>query len=76
MTWRQQFRAWWKYDVLHGWERKKEHALRVIVAHTPKRLVYFAAIRLGVNATTGKYSTQVVPDLTFMDALKRWDMHQ
>lgn len=38
----------------------------------PKRVVFWCAIRLGCNATQGKYSNQVVPDLAFMDALKRW----
>ena len=38
----------------------------------PKKLVYHCAILLGAHATTGKYETQVVPDLTFMDAIKRW----
>jgi hypothetical protein len=35
--------------------------------------VYFASIRLGANATTGEYSSQVVPELRFMDALERWN---
>lgn len=39
----------------------------------PRWLVKWAAIRMMANATTGKYATQVVPDLTAMDALKRWD---
>lgn len=38
----------------------------------PKQLVYWCAIRLGANATQGKFSNQVVPDLNFVDALKRW----
>ena len=38
----------------------------------PRRLVYFAAIRLMVEATTGKYSHQVVPELLAIDALHRW----
>lgn len=38
----------------------------------PRRLVYWCAIRLMANATTGEHSSQVVPDLTAMDALKRW----
>jgi hypothetical protein len=38
----------------------------------PRKLVYWAAIRLMTNATTGKYSNQVVPELTCLDALKRW----
>jgi len=39
----------------------------------PRNLVYWACIRLCANATTGKYENQVVPDLTVMDALKRWE---
>ncbi|MGJ4945098.1 hypothetical protein ACQR1W_31365 [Bradyrhizobium sp. HKCCYLS1011] len=38
----------------------------------PRRIVYWAAIRLGCNATQGQYSDQSVPDLNFIDALKRW----
>jgi len=39
----------------------------------PKQIVYWCAIRVGANATQGKYSNQVVPDLAMMDALKRWN---
>lgn len=39
----------------------------------PKRLVYFCAIRLGALATTGIYGSTVVPELTFIEALKRWE---
>ena len=38
----------------------------------PKPLVYWAAIRLMSYATVGKYSNQIVPELTAVDALKRW----
>lgn len=38
----------------------------------PRKLVYWCAIRVGANTTQGDYSNQVVPDLTFIDALKRW----
>ena len=38
----------------------------------PRGLVYWAAIRLMANATTGKHSGQIVPDLTAVDALRRW----
>lgn len=40
--------------------------------HLPKRVVMWAAMRLGAHATQGDYSSQVVPDLSFMDAVKRW----
>jgi len=38
----------------------------------PRYLIYWCAIRLGCFATQGDYSTQIVPELYFMDALKRW----
>jgi hypothetical protein len=39
----------------------------------PRKLVYAAMIRGTVHGTTGRYSSQVVPDLTCMKALERWD---
>ena len=44
-----------------------------IAWHLPRTLVMWCAVRVGSHATTGQYSSQVVPDLSFMDALKRWD---
>jgi hypothetical protein len=41
--------------------------------HLPKELVKWAAVRLMAHATTGRYSSQVVPDLLALDMLKRWD---
>lgn len=38
----------------------------------PRDLVKWASIRLIAHATTGEYSSQVVPDLAAMEALKRW----
>lgn len=38
----------------------------------PRKLVYWCAIRVGAEATTGKYGSQEVPALTFMDAIDRW----
>ena len=43
-----------------------------IAYRLPARVVYWAAIRMFAHATTGKYSEQIVPDLTAMDALQRW----
>lgn len=39
----------------------------------PKRLVYWCAIQLGAYATTGEYGMTIVPELTFMDALGRYE---
>lgn len=38
----------------------------------PRSLVKWCAVRVGANATTGRYSSQEVPALSFMDALQRW----
>jgi hypothetical protein len=56
------------------WGAEMKDALIANIAWwLPRRLVYWAAIRLGAHATQGQYSDQVVPDLNFMEALKRWD---
>lgn len=39
----------------------------------PKWLVYHCALRLIAHATTGQYGNQIVPELSAMDALKRWE---
>lgn len=43
-----------------------------IAAMMPRWLVYHCALRLMAHATAGEYETQIVPELTAMDALKRW----
>ena len=39
----------------------------------PRSVVRWCTIRLLANATQGKYSNQAVPELSVIDALKRWD---
>lgn len=39
----------------------------------PRWLVYHCAIRLIAEATTGRYAATIVPDLSAMDALDRWN---
>ena len=39
----------------------------------PRPLVMWASVRLICNATSGQHSNQIVPELTAMDALKRWE---
>lgn len=45
---------------------------QLIAKLLPRWLVYECALRLIVNATMGKHSSQIVPDLTAIEALKRW----
>jgi hypothetical protein len=50
-----------------------ENVWRRIAFLLPRQLIYWCAIRLGAHATQGKWDTQIVPELKFMDALKRWE---
>jgi hypothetical protein len=38
----------------------------------PRRVAYWAAIRVGAAATTGDHGSTPAPELLFVDALKRW----
>jgi hypothetical protein len=59
-------RKYWIKRRLGIWGRR-------VVWRLPRRLAYWCAIRVIAHATTGEYSNQVVPELTAMDALKRWE---
>lgn len=63
--------ALWRYD--HSLDRIAEGLARAIVARLPRRIVYWASIRVMAHATQGRWSSQEVPSLYAMDALKRWD---
>ena len=58
-----------KYEL----SKRTEQAWTWIAWHLPRTLVMWCAVRVGAHASTGKYSSQVVPDLSFMDALQRWE---
>lgn len=55
-------------------EVMKEKVQMWVAWKMPRWLVKWCAVRLGANATQGKYSNQIVPELYFMDALKRWEV--
>ena len=50
---------------------KKENLYLGLTRIVPRKCLYWIAVRIGAMVTTGKYSNTVVPDLTFMEALKR-----
>lgn len=39
----------------------------------PRILVMWCAFRVIIHATTGKWTNQMVPDLTAADAVARWE---
>ena len=43
-----------------------------IMKFMPRKFIYFAAIHLGAKVTTGKYGSTIVPELLFMEAIKRF----
>ena len=47
------------------------HAL--FVQLLPARLVYWCIVWAAAYATTGKYSDTVLPELTVVDLVKRWE---
>ena len=55
------------------WSRAMTKLWMWLAWKLPKTLAYWATIRVAAYGTTGKYSSQVVPDLTVVDALKRWE---
>lgn len=57
-----------KYD----WDAKIEKIQMWIAWKLPHWLVKWAAVRLMAHATTGVYGSTIVPELTAVDALKRW----
>lgn len=56
--------------------RKREALIRWVAWRLPRELVKWCYIRVGANATTGKYADTIVPALPMMDALQRWDEKQ
>lgn len=63
-----------RIKVNYQFPKLRDDLVRVIVWHMPKRIIYWAAIRLMSHASTGKYSDSVVPNITIIEALDRWEM--
>jgi hypothetical protein len=58
------------------WARRRcERWLRAIVWRLPRSVAMWSTVRVIGHATTGRYTNQVVPELTAMEALRRWDDH-
>jgi len=56
-----------------GFQKMSEKFWMFVAWHLPKKLVLWAAIRLIAYATQGKYGSTIVPELSAMDAIKRWE---
>ena len=60
-------------NIKYEWSKIQEKFWLKLAWMVSKKLAYWCAIRLGANATQGKYSSQEVPELSYMEALERWD---
>lgn len=58
-----------KYEI----GRKAHRVFLWFIWRLPKSIAYWSAIRVGAHATTGEYGNTIVPELAYMDALKRWE---
>lgn len=53
--------------------KMKEKVWMWLAWKLPNTLVMWASIRLIAHATQGEYGSTIVPELSAMDALKRWE---
>ena len=58
--------------VREGWSFDIDKLWMHLAWMLPKRLCYWCAVRVGVYATKGQYSRDIVPELRMMEALDRW----
>lgn len=61
------------FDLRYELNKLTDKAIMALAWLLPKRLVMWCAVRVGAHATTGQYSNQLVGELTFLEALKRWN---
>jgi hypothetical protein len=62
-----------RYDLRYELGKRVERAQMAVAWKLPHWLVMWASVRLIAHATTGKHGHTVVPELTAVDALKRWE---
>lgn len=55
-----------------GKERLVTRLAKWIANRLPRRVVYFAAVRVWANAATGRWSHKDATTVTASDAVKRW----
>ncbi len=61
-------------DILYEFKKLREKLVMWFVWKLPRRLVYWATIRLWAHATTCPEGCNETPDETnFFDALRRWE---
>jgi len=53
---------------------KLESLLKMwIVDHLPRWVIYYSIVKAGVYACSGKYSKQVLSQVTLIQVMRRWE---
>lgn len=74
LPWHTKLSVRWNWIWYYHVHRRREQMLLWFVGRLPREVVYRAAFRVGADATTGAYSKQEVPAMTFMEAMERWPL--
>ena len=64
------------WDLKYRKSKIKENAWMWLVWKLPRTLIMWSTIRLVSHATTGEYGNTIVPELSAMDAIQRWNENQ
>jgi len=59
-------------DIEIAYRRAKEWLGMKLAWMLPRYIVMWASVRMIAHATQGEYGNTIVPELSAMDALKRW----
>lgn len=66
-------KEWFLYNIETLRIKKEQFNIYEYIANRlPKKLVYWCLIRGAAYSTTGEYSNQIVPKLSFFNVLERW----
>jgi hypothetical protein len=61
-----------RIELAYQRQKRAEKFWTFLAWKLPKKLAYWAYIRVGVHGTQGPYSNQVVPELLMVEGLERW----
>ncbi len=64
----------YRFHTQYTFNKMKEKLIMKFAWLLPRYLVMWCYIRVVAHATTGQYSNTIVPELSAMDALERWDV--
>lgn len=62
-----------KFYIKYYYRIVKEKIAIWIAWRLPRYLVMWCYMRVGAHATTGAFGNTIVPELSMMDAIKRWE---